>query len=260
MPSVCLGRRRFCIVNFKMEYFKETLSLAENKINSQDFLIDSNTIPFGFTNSSVCKISDDIFNIRLVNYYIDKSTRYFHFIENGHVIDNIGIKTVNLFNGKVLMKEIYNVPIFESSVAFGIEDIRLHKTLNGEILFLGTSPCFSSQNHNRVCFGLYDIDKYEIIVNKVYESPFNFSCEKNWVFYNENELIYGWDPIRIYSLGKLPQELEQLKLEFVKTGSYMKKSNYTENQIVAILKSQESGMSVNDICRTHGISQATFFI
>ena len=39
----------------------------------------------------------------------------------------------------------------------------------------------------------------------------------------------------------------------------MKKSNYMENQIVAILKSQESGMSVNDLCRTHGISQATFF-
>lgn len=39
----------------------------------------------------------------------------------------------------------------------------------------------------------------------------------------------------------------------------MKKSNSTENQIVAILKSQESGMGVNDICRTHGISQPTFF-
>lgn len=39
----------------------------------------------------------------------------------------------------------------------------------------------------------------------------------------------------------------------------MKKSRFTESQIVGIFKQQESGMSVNDICREHGISQPTFF-
>jgi len=39
----------------------------------------------------------------------------------------------------------------------------------------------------------------------------------------------------------------------------MKKSNFTESQIVAILKQQDQGMTVNDICREHGIGQATFF-
>jgi putative transposase len=39
----------------------------------------------------------------------------------------------------------------------------------------------------------------------------------------------------------------------------MKKSNFTESQIVAILKQQEKGMAVNAICRENGISQATFF-
>lgn len=39
----------------------------------------------------------------------------------------------------------------------------------------------------------------------------------------------------------------------------MKKSTFTETQIVAILKQQEQGLSVNEICREHGISQATFF-
>jgi putative transposase len=28
---------------------------------------------------------------------------------------------------------------------------------------------------------------------------------------------------------------------------------------VAILKQQEAGLSINDLCREHGISQATFF-
>jgi putative transposase len=39
----------------------------------------------------------------------------------------------------------------------------------------------------------------------------------------------------------------------------MKKTRFTEIQIVAILKKQESGIKVWDICREHGISDATFF-
>lgn len=39
----------------------------------------------------------------------------------------------------------------------------------------------------------------------------------------------------------------------------MKKSNFTESQIIKILSSQEAGRSVSDICREHGISQATFY-
>jgi len=39
----------------------------------------------------------------------------------------------------------------------------------------------------------------------------------------------------------------------------MKKSKFTETQIVSILKKQEAGMSVSDICREHGISQPTFY-
>jgi putative transposase len=39
----------------------------------------------------------------------------------------------------------------------------------------------------------------------------------------------------------------------------MKKTRFTENQIVAILKIQELGIKVADICREHGISDAAFF-
>lgn len=39
----------------------------------------------------------------------------------------------------------------------------------------------------------------------------------------------------------------------------MKKSKFTETQIISILRSQESGQSVADICREHGISQPTFY-
>lgn len=39
----------------------------------------------------------------------------------------------------------------------------------------------------------------------------------------------------------------------------MKKSRFSETQIIKILKEQESGKAVNDICRDQGISQATFY-
>ena len=39
----------------------------------------------------------------------------------------------------------------------------------------------------------------------------------------------------------------------------MKRSRFSEEQIIAILKEQESGVATADVCRRHGISSATFY-
>ena len=39
----------------------------------------------------------------------------------------------------------------------------------------------------------------------------------------------------------------------------MRKSKFSETQIVAILKDAESGVPVADLLRKHGVSKATFF-
>jgi putative transposase len=39
----------------------------------------------------------------------------------------------------------------------------------------------------------------------------------------------------------------------------MKKSRFTESQIVAILKETGTGMKVAEVCRKHGISQPTYY-
>ena len=39
----------------------------------------------------------------------------------------------------------------------------------------------------------------------------------------------------------------------------MKRSRFTETQIVSILKEADAGKKVKDICRRHGISDATYY-
>jgi len=39
----------------------------------------------------------------------------------------------------------------------------------------------------------------------------------------------------------------------------MKKSRFSESQIIGIIKEQEAGARVEDLCRRHGISGTTFY-
>jgi putative transposase len=39
----------------------------------------------------------------------------------------------------------------------------------------------------------------------------------------------------------------------------MRKSRFTEAQIIGMIKEQEAGMATSEVCRRHGLSPATFY-
>jgi len=80
----------------------------------------------------------------------------------------------------------------------GIEDMKMFK-FKDDCLFLGTEQDMNTKQL-RVAGGIYPTNTEEshAFVSKIYQSPTNSECEKNWCYVNDNgtlKLIYKWFPL-----------------------------------------------------------------
>jgi hypothetical protein len=68
----------------------------------------------------------------------------------------------------------------------------------------------------------------------------------------------------VQSPAKHPLKSDQSLVEFSDTiakGEFpVKRTRFSENQIIKILREAEAGVPVTDLCRTHGFSRSSFYI
>jgi tetratricopeptide (TPR) repeat protein len=162
--------------------------------------------------SSPCYITlrsgEEIGNIRFVNYRINRSSGSYLYNSNektmGFEETHINpISTINYFSDGTLMEVIQNVYHNPKSNIQGLEDIRIFEREDESIIFMATGKDHSDDGKIKMCSGRYDHQEKKIHVDRILESPHGRDCEKNWTLLNDNEFVYEWFPLSIYSLDRV---------------------------------------------------------
>jgi tetratricopeptide (TPR) repeat protein len=183
-----------------MKFYKNVLDKKEMIILDSKFQENMFNENHVFTSSSSCMIQHGngyLLNQRFVNYNLDDKQQY-HYKE-AVITQNKSIELDKNFS--IINETLLKLNNVEKTHIVGIEDVRIFKTDDDNILFLATS---------------YNKEKDKImIVNGTYDKLENASfsvptfednkCEKNWVYYknsnNENNIIYKWHPLTICKLN-----------------------------------------------------------
>jgi len=167
-----------------------------------------------FVNSTPCKLitksGQEILNVRYVNYKCrnlpeNLKNNWACHINNTALSINNPVNTLNYYNGEKLLIEKNHHESIKKLVdkwTLGLEDIRLFER-NNQIKFLATTIEYAEHDKIRIATGNYDINEGQISIEKIFDSPDNEKCEKNWVMLNEDEMIYKWFPLRIYDYENL---------------------------------------------------------
>jgi len=183
-----------------MKFYKNVLDKKEMIIldsKFQDNLFDVNHI---FTSSSSCMIQQGdgyLLNQRFVNYHLDDRQHYDY--KEAVISQNKLIELDKNFS--IINETLLKFNNVEKAHIVGLEDVRIFKTDDDNILFLAT--CYNREK-----------DKIMIVngtYNKLENAKFSVptfednKCEKNWVYYknsnNENNIIYKWHPLTICKLN-----------------------------------------------------------
>jgi hypothetical protein len=147
-----------------------------------------------YRQSAISISSYPMANVRYINYWIENGE---YLTKNGSPVQTHNAY-INLETNEVVTKmDDLSIKLerYDTNIK-GLEDIRLF-TSDDKLRFTATSVREYQQDAVRVVTGDYcRSGNYENV--KVFKTPLNSSCEKNWLpINNTNKFIYGWHPYRI---------------------------------------------------------------
>jgi tetratricopeptide (TPR) repeat protein len=211
----------------------------------KDILLPKKNIRFGFSlnhligeeythfnSSSSCMIpnkTDDgyLFNVRLVNYKIDKEG-YYHECDKHIITINKYFELSKEF--KIKKERMIDVN-YEDRRYIGVEDVRIYDNGVGEessLLFIGTG--YHKNNKIGIVTGKYLPMEEDNILKPIEIKPsFNVSdCEKNWVYVNlsgDLQVVYKWNPLTLCKIDEAAGALNLVRtIEMPKIFNYVRGS------------------------------------
>jgi len=179
-----------------MKFYKDILT--PTKMIKMDSSFNDNIFDYDhiFHSSSSCMIQQQngyLMNVRYVNYTMNDKQQYIY-KDDVIITQNKRVELDSNFRiiSEKLLKDNFDV----KTHLVGIEDVRIFPTKDN-ILFLGTS--YNRENSKiMIVNGTYDhLEKSNFSIPIFSDN----SCEKNWVYYNENNIIYQWHPLTICQLN-----------------------------------------------------------
>jgi glycosyltransferase involved in cell wall biosynthesis len=182
---------------------------------------------FVATSTSILPLEDGSYrlNVRYVNYRIQTNGSYL-MMRDGVLNGDNPVRTDNYTCAmdkdsnlvSVLQKMEVKTPSLRDCHIKGLEDVRIFAGADGSLKYIGTTMEYSHDGKIRQVMGDYNIKAASFENQIQLKSPRDTDCEKNWIPYKGDKIIYGWHPFQIGSLdgdGKLQIETKQKTPRFL---------------------------------------------
>ena len=173
---------------------------------SQEVDVCGTVYPMNGSNPCIFKIgSQYMMNVRLVNYILQPNGNYVFPVDDGKIVTVNRLHKLDgnfnyLDDGKLI------IPTHNDLRYVGIEDFKPYMpvsssgSMHGIGKFLGTIQSPRTGNIS-IGYGILDLNVGEAAIPKcdysVVETQWDKGCEKNWVFFGDDQVIYSWFPLTI---------------------------------------------------------------
>jgi glycosyltransferase involved in cell wall biosynthesis len=206
-------------------------SLPSMKTKKLHFQTIGDYIP---TSTSFCRLPSGMvqMNVRYVNYRIQPNGSY-QMSEGGKLSGDHAVRTDNYaclldsdfqFVSPLVKMTPEAEPTNQARIK-GMEDIRVFVNSKGETMYLGTTSEFSYDGRIRQYMGRYNMEKGLLEKGESLKPPRQSDCEKNWIPYKGDKIIYRWHPFELCTIEENGQAVVASQHETPRFLSHMRGSS-----------------------------------